>query len=100
MSRDFNSAVANAWIPGDWIVFSGLQGPRRRQLWENPARVPGDEGDRKRAIRATDDAQGDLQRFVRRRQAGVRPAREVDMNFWGASPGPDWRTRCWAALYR
>ena len=76
--QGFDSAFANAWLPGDWIVFSGLQG-QTQTLWkvqmESESKVAG------KAVRATEDAQGDSSAtFTAGKLAFART--RVEMNFW------------------
>ena len=76
--QGFNSAYANAWPAGNWIVFSGLQG-ETQTLWkaqiDSGGRVLG------KVIRATDDAQGDYgASFAAGKLVFART--RVDMNFW------------------
>lgn len=77
-TQGFNSAYLNAWLPGDWIVFSGMQG-ETMTLWKiqlgPEARIQG------RALRATEDSQGD---YGASYSAGklIYSRTRVDMNFW------------------
>ncbi len=74
----FNSVSANAWLSGDWIVFSGLQG-ETRTLWKVQI-GPGGKVYGK-AVRATADAQGDYgASFAAGKLVFART--RVDMNFW------------------
>lgn len=77
-AQGFNSVSANAWLPGDWFVFSGLQG-ETRTLWK----VQIDSGGEVigKAIRATDEAQGDSgASFAAGKLVFART--RVDANLW------------------
>jgi Tol biopolymer transport system component len=54
--RGFNYIATNAWLAGDWIVFTGRQG-ETQTLWKVRFRADGKTVDK--AVRATSDAQGD-----------------------------------------
>jgi Tol biopolymer transport system component len=77
-AQGFNSVSADAWLPGDWIVFSGLQG-ETRTLWKVQI---GSEGEvLGKAVRATDDAQGDSgASFAAGKLVFART--RVDTNLW------------------
>ncbi len=77
-AQGFNSVSANAWLPGDWIVFSGLQG-ETRTLWKVQIDSGGEvQG---KAVRATDDAQGDsAASFAAGKLVFART--RVDSNLW------------------
>ena len=76
--QGFSSVFANAWLPGDWIVFSGLQG-ETQTLWTVPISAEGEVLGK--AVRATDDPQGDYGASF---AAGklVFSRTRVDMNVW------------------
>ncbi len=77
-AQGFNSVSANAWLPGDWIVFSGLQG-ETRTLWKAQIGSAGEVLGK--AVRATDDAQGDSgASFAAGKLVFART--RVDMNLW------------------
>jgi len=76
--QGFNSVQGHAWLPGDWIVFSGLQG-QTLTLWKiqmgPDGKVIG------KAVRATNDAEGDHgATFAAGKLAFVLS--QVGMNFW------------------
>jgi len=77
-AQGFNSVSANAWLPGDWIVFSGLQG-ETQTLWK--VQIGPDDEVLGKAIRATDDAQGDSgASFAAGKLVFART--RVEMNLW------------------
>jgi Tol biopolymer transport system component len=77
-AQGFHDIEAHAWLPGDWIVFSGTQG-QTRTLWK--VQIDSSGNAISKAVRATDDPQGDnggsfaAGKFVFSRT-------HVDMNFW------------------
>jgi Tol biopolymer transport system component len=77
-NQGFNSAYLNAWLPGDWIVFSGMQG-ETMTLWK--IQLGPDRRIQGRALRATEESQGD---YGATYAAGklVYSRTRVDMNFW------------------
>src|SRR6202043_1257099 len=76
--QGFNSVSASAWLPGDWIVFSGLQG-ETQTLWK--VQIGSDGKISGKAVRAPNDAQGDYgASFAAGKLAFART--RVDMNFW------------------
>jgi Tol biopolymer transport system component len=93
--QSFNYIATNAWLPGDWIVFTGRQG-ETQTLWKVQLGPEGKTSDQ--AVRATTDAEGDSGASS---TAGklVFSRTRVDANFWAlpldpagqhitASPGP------------
>jgi len=77
-AQGFNSVFANAWLPGDWIVFSGLQG-ETQTLWK--VQIGSDCEVLGKAVRATDDAQGDSgASFAAGKLVFART--RVDTNLW------------------
>jgi len=76
--QGFNRAFANAWLPGDWIVFSGVRG-ETQTLWK--IRVAADGAPLGNAERVTTDAEGDRgASFAAGKLVFVRT--RVDMNYW------------------
>jgi hypothetical protein len=77
-ARGFTDAFVNAWLPGDWIVFTGSRG-ETRTLWKAhftlDGRVDG------ACVRATDDPQGDADASARAGRLVFARTR-VDMNLW------------------
>jgi Tol biopolymer transport system component len=76
--QGFNDSFANAWLPGDWIVFSGKQ-DQTQTLWKFQLSADGKmQGP---PVRATDDREGDYGASF---AAGklVYSRTRVDMNFW------------------
>jgi Tol biopolymer transport system component len=76
--QGFNYIAANAWLAGDWIVFTGRQG-ETQTLWK--VQLGPDGKTAGQAVRATQDAQGDYGASF---AAGklVFSRTRVDMNFW------------------
>jgi Tol biopolymer transport system component len=75
--QGFTSAFLNAWLPDDWIVFSGIRG-ETMTLWKiklDRDTVPG------QAQRATLDAEGDYGATYACGKL-VYSRTRVDMNFW------------------
>lgn len=77
-TQGFNLAVANAWLPGDWVVFTGRQG-ETQTLWK--VRIDADGRVAGKAERVTDDPEGDSDAsFAAGKLIYTRTA--VDMNYW------------------
>jgi hypothetical protein len=76
--QGFNSASPNAWLAGDWIVFSGLQG-ETLTLWK--VQFSPDGNVLGSPVRATEGAQSD---YGASSAAGklVFARTRADMNFW------------------
>jgi Tol biopolymer transport system component len=76
--QGFNQIGTNAWLEGDWIVFTGRMG-ETQTLWKVPLRPDGTTADR--AVRATTSESGDSQASF---AAGhlVFARSDVGMNFW------------------
>ena len=76
--QGFNSASANAWLAGDWIVFTGLQG-ETLTLWK--IQISPDGRVLSKAVHATEDTEGE---YAASFAAGklVFARTRVDMNFW------------------
>jgi len=76
--QGFNYIATNAWLPGDWIIFTGRQ-CETQTLWKVQIRPDGKTADK--AVRATNDAQGDSGASF---AAGklVFSRTRVDVNFW------------------
>jgi len=76
--QGFNYIATNAWLAGDWIVFTGRQG-ETETLWKVQLDISGKTAGK--AVRATNDAQGDYSASF---AAGslVFCRTRVDMNFW------------------
>jgi len=82
--QGFNYVAANAWLPGDWIVFTGRQG-QTQTLWK----VQIDPGGKilGKAVRASGDAEGDYgASFAAGKMAFART--RVDMNLWALPLDP------------
>ena len=77
-SQGFNYIATNAWLPDDWIIFTGRQG-ETQTLWKIQLDPSGKAVGN--AVRATSDAQGDYGASF---HAGklVFSRTGVDMNFW------------------
>lgn len=76
--QGFNYIATNAWISGDWIVFTGRQG-ETQTLWK--VHLGPDFKVTDKAVRATDDAQGDSGASFTAGKLLFSRTR-VDMNFW------------------
>ena len=77
-AQGFNYVATNAWLPGDWIVFTGRQG-ETQTLWKIQLRPDGKTNGQ--AVRATEDAQGDSgASFAAGKLVFARA--QVGMNFW------------------
>jgi len=77
-AQGFNYIGTNAWLPDDWIVFTGGQG-ETHTLWK--VRLGADGKTAGKAIRATQDSQGDYgASFAAGKMVFSRT--RVDMNFW------------------
>lgn len=77
-AQGFNYIATNAWLPGDWIVFTGRQG-ETQTLWKIQLRPDGKTSGQ--AVRATEDAQGDSgASFAAGKLVFART--QVGMNFW------------------
>ncbi len=76
--QGFNYVATNAWLPGDWIIFTGRIG-ETQTLWKVQLRPDGTTPDH--AVRATTDEAGDSQASF---AAGhlVFARTDVGMNFW------------------
>ena len=77
-AQGFNFVATNAWLQGDWIVFTGRQG-ETQTLWK--VQLGPDGRTAGRAVRVTQDAAGDSSASF---SAGklVFARSEVGMNFW------------------
>jgi Tol biopolymer transport system component len=83
-AQGFNSIATNAWLPGDWIVFTGRQG-ETQTLWKIQLRPDGKANGQ--AIRATEDAQGDSgASFASGKLVFART--QVGMNLWALRLDP------------
>ena len=82
--QGFNYIATNAWLAGDWIVFTGRQG-ETQTLWM--VQLGPDGKTAGKAVRATKDAQGDYDASF---AAGklVFSRTRVDMNFWALPLDP------------
>jgi len=82
--QGFNDIGTNAWLAGDWIIFTGRQG-ETQTLWKVPVGPDGKTADK--AVRATNDSQGDHGASF---AAGklVFSRTRVDMNFWALPLDP------------
>jgi Tol biopolymer transport system component len=82
--QGFNYIATNAWLPGDWIIFTGRQG-ETQTLWK--VQLGPDGTTAGNAVRATRDAQGDYGASF---SAGklVFCRTRVDMNFWALPLDP------------
>jgi Tol biopolymer transport system component len=80
-SQGFNYIATNAWLAGDWIVFTGGQG-ETQTLWKV---LLGPDGKTSgKAVRATRDAEGDSgASFAAGKLVFART--RVDTNFWALS---------------
>jgi hypothetical protein len=77
-AQGFNSVATNAWLPGDWIVFTGRIG-ETQTLWKVQLRPDGTTLDR--AVRATASEAGDSEAsFAAGQLVFVRT--DVGMNVW------------------
>ena len=77
-SQGFNYIATNAWLPDNWIIFTGRQG-ETQTLWK--VRIAPDGNTTAKAVRATDDAEGDYDASFG--AAGLIFARtRVDANYW------------------
>ncbi len=83
-AQGFNYIATNAWLPGDWIIFTGRQGDTQT-LWK--VQLGPDGKTAGQAVRATEDAQGDYGASF---AAGklVFSRTRVDMNFWALPLDP------------
>jgi Tol biopolymer transport system component len=83
-AQGFNYIATNAWLPGDWIIFTGRQG-ETQTLWK--VQLIPDGKTAGQAVRATQDAQGDDGASL---AAGklVFSRTRVDMNFWALPLDP------------
>ena len=77
-AQGFNYIATNAWLAGDWIIFTGRQG-ETQTLWKLQLGPDGKTAGQ--PVRATQDAQGDHDACF---AAGklVFSRTRVDMNFW------------------
>ncbi|HLY20794.1 MAG TPA: hypothetical protein VKR61_26390 [Bryobacteraceae bacterium] len=77
-AQGFDYIAPNAWLPDDWIVFTGGQGDTHT-LWK--VQLGADGKTAGKAVRATEDPQGD---FGASFAAGklVFARTRVDVNFW------------------
>jgi Tol biopolymer transport system component len=77
-AQGFNYIATDAWLPGDWIVFTGRQG-ETQTLWK--IQLGPDGNSVGQAVRATEDAQGDSgASFAAGKLVFVRT--QVGMNLW------------------
>jgi Tol biopolymer transport system component len=83
-AQGFNYIATNAWLTDDWIVFTGRQG-ETQTLWK--VQLGPDGKTAGKAVRATDDAQGDSAASF---AAGklVFSRTQVGMNFWALPLDP------------
>ena len=83
-AQGFNYIATNAWLAGDWIIFTGRQG-ETQTLWK--IQLGSDGKTVGKAVRATEDAQGDSGASF---AAGklVFSRTRVDMNFWALPLDP------------
>jgi Tol biopolymer transport system component len=83
-TQGFNYIATNAWLEGDWIIFTGRQG-ETQTLFKVQLGPDGKTADK--AARATKDAQGDHGASF---AAGklVFSRTRVDMNFWALPLDP------------
>ncbi len=77
-AQGFSRAVPNAWLPGDWIVFTGLQG-ETQTLWK--FHLGRDQRIHGAPSRATEDPEGDYDAYYRGGRLAFARTR-VDLNFW------------------
>jgi Tol biopolymer transport system component len=83
-AQDFNYIATNAWLPNDWIVFTGRQG-ETQTLWK--VQLGADAAAAGKAVRATEDAQGDSDASLAAGKMVFSRSR-VDMNFWALPLDP------------
>ena len=77
-AQGFTYIATNAWLPGDWIIFTGGRG-ETQTLWK--VQLGPDGMTVGNAVRATKDAEGDFgASFAAGKLVFVRS--QVDMNFW------------------
>jgi len=77
-AQGFNYIATNAWLGGDWIIFTGHQG-ETQTLWK--VQLGPDAKTAGKAVRATQDAQGDYgASFAAEKRVFSRT--RVDMNIW------------------
>lgn len=77
-AQGFNYIATNAWLGGDWIIFTGRQG-ETQTLWK--VQLGPDAKTAGKAVRATENAQGDHgASFAAGKLVFART--RVDMNFW------------------
>jgi len=82
--QGFNYIATNAWLAGDWIIFTGRQG-ETQTLWK--VQLGPDGKTAGQAVRATKDAQGDYgASFAAGKLAFSRT--RVDMNLWALPLDP------------
>jgi Tol biopolymer transport system component len=82
--QGFNSVSVNAWLPGDWIVFTGRQ-DQTQTLWK--IQIGPDGKTLGKAVRATRDAEGDYgASFAAGKMVFART--QVDMNLWALPLDP------------
>jgi dipeptidyl aminopeptidase/acylaminoacyl peptidase len=77
-AQGFNYIATNAWLPDDWIVFTGGHG-ETHTLWK--VRLGADGKTAGKVVRATQDAQGDHDASFAASKLVFSRTR-VDMNFW------------------
>ena len=83
-AQGFNYVATNAWLAGDWIVFTGRQG-ETQTLWK--VQLGPDGKTTGKAVRATKDAEGDYgASFAAGKLVFART--RVDMNFWALPLDP------------
>ena len=76
--QGFNYIATNAWLPGDWNIFTGRQG-ETQTLWK--VQLGPDGKTASKTVRATNNAQGDHgASFAAGKLVFSRTG--VDMNFW------------------
>ncbi len=77
-AQGFNYIATNAWLAGDWIVFTGRQG-ETQTLWK--VQLGPDGKTAGKAVRATTDAEGDSGASFTAQKLVFSRTR-VDTNFW------------------
>src|SRR5438105_31503 len=83
-NQGFNNESLDAWTPGDWIVFSGMQS-ETMTLWK--VQLGADGQMQGRPVRATGDPQGDYSASYAAGKLAYSRTRG-DMNFWALPLDP------------